>query len=273
MIQTSHDVKLIVFDVDGTLVDDNQVLGERTMLTIRQVQAQGIPVSLATGKIFPSVANLIKLLNIKVPVVLANGAIVQQPDQKIICGKFLDSSFVEEITQSDQNFHSELALFIPNNIYVEKETYNTEHITVEFKEKIEIIGQWSAVRDHFSQVCKAIWINRLNTPKLRELAEFLKRTYDGRISLSAGSPGSIEAMPVGVSKQTGLSQLIKYLHIPMNSVMVFGDQQNDYGMLNAAGIAVAVGNAIDSVKEISDYVIGTNNDEGPAKFLLKYFSL
>jgi len=273
MNKTSNKVELIVFDVDGTLVDDDQVLSENTISVIHCVQDQGIPVSLATGKIFPSVENLIKLLDVKVPIILANGAIIQRPDKEIIFGKFLCSSVLEEITQSDHNFKSDLALFTPENIYVEKETFNTDHIKCIFKEKIEAVGQWSAVRDYFSEVCKAIWINRLNNPMLEQLTEYLRKTHDGKVSLSTGSHDSIEAMPVGVSKQTGLINLVEYLHIPMDSVMVFGDQLNDYGMMDIAGIAVAVGNAIDIVKNISDHVIGTNNDEGPAKFLCEYFSL
>lgn len=273
MRRTVHDVSLIVFDVDGTLLDDDQGLGEKTIMVLRQLQEKGIAISLATGKIFPSVANLIMKLNIQVPLVLANGGIIQKPNKQIVYGEFLDPEVIDQITRNKKRFGAEMALFMPDNIFVEKETFNTEHITVEFKEKIQAIGRWSIVRDYFSHICKAIWINRVDNQKLALLSEFLKQSYDGRISLVTGSPESIEAIPLGVSKRAGLIRLIEYLNIPLRSVMVFGDQQNDIGMLEAAGVAVAVGNAIEKVKAISDHVVGTNNEQGPAGFLIKYFGL
>ena len=273
MNKKSHDVKLLVFDVDGTLVNDNQELGEKTIAAIKKVQEKGIAVTLATGKIYPSVEPLMRALEIQVPLVLANGAIVQKPDKELIYGKFLETDFVDAITKHDRDYGCELALFVSDNIFVIEENYDTEHITEEFKEKIEAIGEWTAVKNHFSEICKAIWINRLDRKKVERQTEMLKKKYDSQITLSYGSPGSIEAMPAGVSKQTGLMHLVDYLHIPTESVMAFGDQQNDMGILEAAGTAVAVDNAIDSVKAISDFVVGSNNEEGPAEFLTDYFSL
>lgn len=273
MHSTSKDIMLIVFDVDGTLVDDDQVLGEKTITAIRHLHDRGIQISLATGKIYPSVATVINALEIKVPIILANGAIIQKPNQEIIFGKFLDKTIVEEFTRESMRHDADMALFLPDRIYVRKETYNTAHISEQFKEKITAIGEWSAVSEHFSNVCKAIWINRLDIPKVKQLAAHLQQTFDGKISLSSGAPDSIEAMPVGISKQGGLVHLADHLHIPLNSVMAFGDQGNDLAMMESAGTAVAVGNAIEAVKGIADHVIGTNNEEGPAHFLYEYFSL
>ncbi len=273
MNKKSHDVKLLVFDVDGTLVNDNQELGKKTIDAIKKVQEKGIAVTLATGKIFPSVESVIRALEIKIPLILANGAVVQKPDKEVIFGQFLDVDFVDAITKYDHNYGCELALFISDNIFVKEENYNTEHITEMFREKVEAVGEWAAVKDHFSEMCKAIWINRLNRENVGKLTEMLENRYGGKVSLSAGSPESIEAMPAGVSKQAGLMHLVDYLHIPVESVMAFGDQQNDMGILEAAGTAVAVENAIDSVKAISNYVVGSNNEEGPAQFLADHFSL
>ena len=80
-------------------------------------------------------------------------------------------------------------------------------------------------------------------------------------------------MPFGVSKKTGLVRLTEVLHVSMEEVMVFGDQMNDLDIMEHAGIGVAVGNAVDEVKAIADYVVGSNNEDGPAIFLDEYFHL
>ena len=266
-------IKLIVFDVDGTLVDDDQVLGERTVSVIHKLQQRGLVVSIATGKIFPSVKKVMQMLEITVPVILANGALIQYPDEKILFEKYVDSEIVREITAGEKRSTADLALFTPQNIYVLEENYNTDHIAVEFKETITVVGNWESVTDHLNEICKAIWINRLDQPMIQKLTSDLRRKYGNRLSLSTGAPCSIEAMPVGVSKQSGLVKVTEHLNIPMQSVMVFGDQINDLEMLQAAGLSVGMGNAVDIVKDSVDLVIGTNNEEGAAQFLQEAFLL
>ena len=264
-------IKLIVFDVDGTLVDDDQVLGERTISVIHKLQQRGLVVSIATGKIFPSVKKVMQMLEITVPVILANGALIQYPDEKILFEEYVDSEIVREITAGEKRSTADLALFTPQNIYVLEENYNTDHIAVEFKETITVVGNWESVTDHLNEICKAIWINRLDQPMIQKLTSDLRRKYGNRLSLSTGAPCSIEAMPVGVSKQSGLVKVTEHLNIPMQSVMVFGDQINDLEMLQAAGLSVGMGNAVDIVKDSVDLVIGTNNEEGAARFLQEAF--
>ncbi len=77
-------IKLIVFDVDGTLVDDNKEISQKTVSAIHKLQHKGIDVSFATGKTYPSVETLLKKLDIKIPLILANGAIIQQPDREMV---------------------------------------------------------------------------------------------------------------------------------------------------------------------------------------------
>ncbi len=68
-------IKLIVFDVDGTLIDDNKDISPKTVSVLHEIQQKGVGISLATGKTFPSVEELVKVLNIKVPVILSNGGL------------------------------------------------------------------------------------------------------------------------------------------------------------------------------------------------------
>ncbi len=264
-------IKMIVFDVDGTLVNDVQVLGERTVSAIHELQKRGVVVSIATGKIFPSVREVMQMLGINVPVILANGALIQYPDERILYKEYIDLEIVREVIQIEKKYKADLALFTPKDIYVKEENHNTDHISVEFKEKITVVGKWEFASDHLNEVCKAIWINRSDQPMIQQLTSYLQRVYAGSLSLSTGAPCSIEAMPVGISKQSGLVRLTEYLNIPMRSVMVFGDQINDLEMLQTAGISVAMGNAVDIVKDSVDFVIGTNNEEGVAKFVEKSF--
>jgi len=80
-------------------------------------------------------------------------------------------------------------------------------------------------------------------------------------------------VPHGVSKDTSLERVTWKLGISPDEVMAFGDAQNDLGMLNFAGIGVAMGNAVPELKAAADEVTLSNNDDGIAATLEKHFHL
>ncbi len=158
-------------------------------------------------------------------------------------------------------------LYTPDHIFAKNETFNTDQMKEIYKERVEAIGAWAAIQAHLSRVCKVIFVNRLDIPLINRLKADLQVTFDGRVNFCTPTLNSIEILPFGVSKKTGLVRLADVLHVSMHEVMVFGDQMNDLDIMEHAGIGVAVGNAVDEVKAIADYVVGSNNEDGPAIFL------
>lgn len=255
------------------MLADDQSISNKTINILKTLQDKGIAISLATGKIYPSVQELVKLLHITTPLILSNGAVIQKPDGQLVYDAYLPADVIQVILDGYRDYEADLSIFTPNEIFVEEENFNTEHITGIFKEKIQVIGDWSNIKKYFSSVCKTLIINRYSQEMIDKLEIYLRENLNGKVTLSTGAPNSIEVMPYGVSKQTGLIHLAEHLQISMDGVMVFGDHINDFGMLEIAGVAIAVGNAIDEIKKISDFVIGTNNEDGPAEFLQDYFHL
>jgi Cof subfamily protein (haloacid dehalogenase superfamily) len=266
-------IRLIVFDVDGTLIDDNKDLSLKTISVLHDLQLQGVAVSFATGKTFPSVEELVKALNIKVPIILSNGALIQRPNCEMVFSEFLSSDVVRELLEASESCGADLVVYTPDHIFAKEETPNTDQMKINYKEGIEAIGTWAFIREHFSIICKVIFVNRLDIPLINRLKADLRTKLEGRVAFSTPTQNSIEIMPFGVSKKTGLIHLAEALHISVEEVMVFGDQMNDLDILEHAGIGVAVDNAVNEVKAIADYVVGSNNEDGPAVFLEEYFKL
>lgn len=75
-------------------------------------------------------------------------------------------------------------------------------------------------------------------------------------------PGWLEIMPKGVSKASALKKIAEKVGVSLNEVMAFGDAENDIAMIEEAGIGVAMGNAMDTLKEKADLVTATNNENG-----------
>ena len=77
-------------------------------------------------------------------------------------------------------------------------------------------------------------------------------------------------MPKGIGKGESLLEIAKYYDIPIEDTIAFGDEENDLTMIEAAGIGVAMGNAIDLVKEAADYITLSNDEDGIADYLEKF---
>ena len=75
-------------------------------------------------------------------------------------------------------------------------------------------------------------------------------------------PGWMEIMPKGVSKASAIEKIAKKLGYSMENVMAFGDAENDIEMIKEAGIGVAMGNGMDSVKKVADVVTSSNDENG-----------
>lgn len=103
--------------------------------------------------------------------------------------------------------------------------------------------------------------------KLDKFIETLDPSVYEKYSIMKSEPFFLEIMPNGVDKGEALAKLAESLGIDQSETMAFGDQGNDYSMIKWAGCGVAMGNAIDDLKEVAQYVTASNDDEGIAKAL------
>ena len=79
-----------------------------------------------------------------------------------------------------------------------------------------------------------------------------------------------EIMPKGLSKGNSLLEIAKYYNIDQKDIIAFGDELNDETMIEVAGTGVAMGNAVEKIKEIADYITLSNDEDGIADYLEKF---
>lgn len=77
-------------------------------------------------------------------------------------------------------------------------------------------------------------------------------------------------MPKGLSKGKSLLEIAEIFNIDQKDIIAFGDEMNDETMIKAAGVGVAMGNAVEKIKEIADYVTLTNDEDGIAYYLDRF---
>ena len=261
-------IKLFAMDLDGTSLDSNSILREETIKALKKLDENGIKFVFTSGRAMPSVRYLMSLTGIDNPSVTNNGALAYINKEKIIYQNPLKYEEVEELIK----FSEENKLFYQ---FYDMDTYYSNRIWPERFDHLEnnsLYGMNYQVNFSFST-------DPLKELKLRKNSAFkfqifpnIKNPEEERKILekvdlmdlypTTSAFGMVEIMQKNVNKFNGLSEIGNFLGISKEEMAAIGDQDNDIPMLKNAGLAFAMGNAIDEVKEISDYTVSSNDDFG-----------
>ena len=105
---------------------------------------------------------------------------------------------------------------------------------------------------------------------LEENIPFLVENFENVTSQVRSHRNYYEIMPKGLSKGNSLLEIAKVYDIDQADIIAFGDEMNDFTMIEVAGVGVAMANAVDEIKEIADYVTLSNDEDGIGDYLEKF---
>lgn len=265
-----HRIKLIVFDLDGTLLNSEGKIGEESIELVGKLQKLGVKFSFATGRLHSSCVNYAAQLQIIFPLISLDGSLIKSyPDDKTIFESSIPTRYVKKavklsdhlllkiaLCHADAIFYTDSNSLIPQMLdkygkYEEVDSY--EHY---LSNTLELV-----VTGDYKQSIKA-FANRMTFPYTFGLNTSYYR------SQSRGDLYYFEARKQGADKGTALKKLARHLGISINETAVLGDWYNDRELFNAGGVKIAVANAVPEIKYHSDYVTKRTNDEdGTAEFL------
>lgn len=261
------DYKLIVFDIDGTLVGSSHEMHPFTRDTLLHLHELNIPFTLATGKILPATRAQADELRIRLPLIMANGSVLQKRDGEVLYNISLPVDVTKRAIQICDEMKKDLVIYIIDQLYIKKMNDNIYPIYSNVSTGINEVGDWEKINDRIHQVTKCLVVDIENQQNLIELGNIFLQEFEGRADIVHTSTKLVEILPLGVTKATAVSKLAGELSISMNEVMAFGDYDNDASMLSAAGLGIAVENASAAAKAAADLVIGPCEENAPAKFL------
>ncbi|PLR78863.1 Cof-type HAD-IIB family hydrolase [Bacillus sp. V3-13] len=258
---------LIALDLDGTLLKDDKTISEKTKGVLNKAREQGHVVMIATGRPFRSSEIYYHELGLDTPIVNFNGAFIHHP---------LDTSWGV--------YHSPMDIEVAKDIIEALDAFHFHNIIAEVIDDVFIHYHDEKLLDVFS----------LGNPNITtgNLREFLKdsptsmlihtdedhvRTIRDHLSdvhaevidhrRWAAPWHVIEIVKFGLNKAVGLKRACDYFQIAPENVIAFGDEDNDLDMLEFAGRGIAMGNAIDIVKNIANDITLTNEEDGIGVYL------
>lgn len=260
-------IKLIASDVDGTLVKDSSpyIYGEMPEL-IKQLKDKNILFCVASGRQYYSVRSMFKEVSDDIAYIVENGAHVVYNGMTLSLTQ-MNREDVEGIVKMYREHADECEIIVSTPKATLMETDSREFIELirnGYKNRYELVHD---VLDTQEPIIK---VSIYRKGSVRELGEneFIPKWKD-RVKATMAGDEWVDFMAKEVDKGNGLEFLINHLDISRDEVMAFGDNDNDIGMLQVAGVSYAVETARDSVKEIADYICPSYNDKGVYKVVSK----
>ncbi|MBU9713116.1 Cof-type HAD-IIB family hydrolase [Evansella tamaricis] len=259
--------KMIVLDMDDTLLLSNNTIGSHTKNALLKAQEKGVKVVLASGRPPAGMKKYAQELQLKKNgsfILAFNGAEIFdcQSDEELFSSR-LSLDNIQELYRISQRENVYLHTFVGETIITEK---NNPYTEVEGKlNKLPIKEVPNFLEFVKDPVVKLLMC--AEPEKLIQVEKKLKLELQGRFNIMRSKPFFLEFLELGVSKGTSILQLIKQLGIKIDEVIAVGDSYNDLEMIELAGFGVAMGNAPDDIKEKADFVTDTNDNEGVASIV------
>ncbi len=264
-------IKLIAIDLDGTLLNSNHEMTERTEKVLKTALSKGIRVIIATGKTFLSSRHIIKRLGTNTPGIYNQGTITFNSDGTVHSQQVINKVLARQVITYAEDRGYIIGIYSGTRILVRKLTQRMEELTTYFHEPMpEAVGPLQNILDT-TPINKIIIFYPHDPRRVQALRWQLSMQIDSSARLlSAGIPDELEILPAGASKGSALKVLLKEMGISASQVMALGDGENDLEMLELAGIGIAMGNASDHVKSVANVTTKTNDEDGVAEAVEKY---
>lgn len=260
------DYKLLVLDVDGTLLTDEGTISKRTLAAIKKVQQTGVTVVLASGRPLHGLWPIAKGLDLDKYggyILAYNGAqIIDAPSGKILLSQTIEQESIPYL-EKQANKHG-VAIFTYNDSDVLTNDAKSPYILREAainNMKVREFKPLSLAVDFNPHKC--ILVND-NIEEIAHLEEEIKMRLDGVMNVFRTEPYFLEVVPKLIDKANALGVLLETFNVDAKDMIVIGNGKADYSMIQLAGLGVAMGNAIDSVKRCADIITASNNEDGVA---------
>lgn len=265
--------KMLCLDIDGTLLNSKHKITQKTKEAIKKIYKENqIPVILISARMPDAIIFLQKELEIKAPIVCYSGALVLDSNYNIISNVYINCDFVKQVLTSLEGLDIHKSLYSNNKWFIQKEDKWSR-----LESKI-IEGSPNVI--DFEELFKVKYISESGFNKIlligdeeeaKKTYNLLKRLNFDTVNIHMSKPTYIEIMNKNISKTKALKELLEFYNIDKSEVLAIGDNFNDIDMLKFAGMGIAMGNAPYEVKSISNDVTLSNDEDGVAEAIYKYF--
>ncbi|MFT9031348.1 Cof-type HAD-IIB family hydrolase [Leuconostoc pseudomesenteroides] len=266
------EIKIVSIDIDGTLLNDDRQITPDVKSAIQAAMAQGVKIVITTGRPLPGVQDILDQLEIAGSeqfVITHNGGLMQTADgSRILFQAALRLSEYQQINDFMRK----------QTTYIQAESQNAAYTTN------HLVHRWASfenalvklplhVVDDVKDLAEVEIIKGIANDEaeaLDRVQALIPTAITEAVSVIRSTANNLEFINQKASKGNALAALAQSLNIDIKDTMAIGDQENDFSMIEVAGLGVAMGNAIKKIKDVADVETVSNNESGVARALEKY---
>lgn len=272
-------MELFVTDLDGTLINSNRQVPKKSIEIINNLIEKGVNFTVATARTPATAVEILRDLNLKLPVALMNGVLIYDTKElKYIDIKEINKSSTHKVLDIFNKFNKNPLVYgiKDNHLWVYHKVFEHPYEYNFYNERVDKkLKTFIEVKDYKESIDESNIINFVafdKYEKIKAIAEEIE-CIDG-ITVNYYEDVYedcyfLEAYSNNASKANGIKYLSKY--IDYSKVICFGDNLNDIPMFELADESYATANAAEEIKKIATNVIGSCEDDGVANFLEERF--
>ena len=266
--QSGTPVRMVIADVDGTLVTQEKVLTERAITAASALREAGIEFSVTSGRPPRGMAMLIEPLKLEQPLAAFNGGVLIQPDlTTVVDQNFLPAGVPEKVIDAIEHHGLDVWLYTDTGWFVRDSKaphVAREEWTVKFPPSI--VQSFSGLLD---RVAKIVGVSD-DYDRVAKCEKDVQQAGGSHISAARSQPYYLDVTHPQANKGGVVLAMSRLLNIPVAEIATIGDMPNDVLMFQKSGVSIAMGNASPEVQASATYVTATNEDEGFAKAMEEF---
>ena len=276
-MENKRKYKIVASDLDGTLLGEDQLVSPENLRAISEMKRLGVEFIPATGRTLGEITREIIYSDDIRYVLASNGAIVwDKLDRKMIISHYMPKHLLDFMIELEHRYTTYTIVHDNGKAYYDSTRHRTEifdacHLNDYYRKLIGATS--SSLSDYDNVVANSETIEMFctffaNDDDLREAKKLLLGT--GMLSAVETVSNCLEIYLNVAGKGNTLTALSQKLGVDTAEVIAVGDSANDYTLLKASGLGLAMGNACPALKEIADETICNNSEHG-AKYILENF--
>jgi Cof subfamily protein (haloacid dehalogenase superfamily) len=252
-------IRLLLADVDGTLVTPEKVLTQRAIEAVHALDAAGVRFALTSGRPPRGMAMLLEPLRISTPVAAFNGGLIVNPDMSVIEQKEVPRELVGPVLELMTSFGLSTWIYRGADWYVQDLTgphVKKESDTVQFPPTLT-----ESFTDLEDDIAKIVGVSD-DLAAMARATEAARKRFGNHVTAAQSQPYYLDVTHPDANKGSVVKFLSSRFSIPTSQIATIGDMPNDVLMFAHSGLSIAMGNASTEVQRAARRVTTTNQDEG-----------
>ncbi len=263
----SKPIRLLLADVDGTLVTNDKVLTDRAIAAVKKLKEASVLFAITSGRPPRGMSMLIEPLGLTTPIAAFNGGVFVHPDMSVIEQHTIPDEVTPAAIELLEGQGVDVWVYRGADWFIRDK--NAPHVSREawtVKFEPTVVADFAAVSE---KVAKIVAVSD-DYDKVQAAVDAVRAKFGDHVSAARSQPYYGDITNPDANKGGVVKYLTKTFGIPAEEIATIGDQPNDVLMFAHSGLSIAMGNASHEVQEAARRVTTSNEDEGFANAVEKF---